>query len=70
MLITPAGIWSDAAALGQCCRRHGITAGSLDLLIASVAMHHDAELVTFDADFKQIATVLPLRVTLLARPSE
>jgi len=41
---------------------------ALDLLIATVAVHHDAELITFDADFEQIATVSTLRVTRLARP--
>jgi predicted nucleic acid-binding protein len=45
-----------------------VTVGSLDLLIASVAVHHDAELITFDADFEQIATVATLRVTRLMRP--
>jgi predicted nucleic acid-binding protein len=68
MLTTPVNLWSEAAALGQRCRRHGISAGSLDLLIASVALHHDAELVTFDADFEQIATVSTLRVTWLPPP--
>jgi len=68
MLSTPASLWRDAADLGQRCRRNGVTAGSLDLLIASVAMHHDAELITFDADFEQIATVSTLRVTRLTRP--
>lgn len=57
MLSTPVNLWSEAAILGQRCRRHGITTGSLDLLIATIALHHDAELVTFDADFEQIATV-------------
>jgi len=67
MLVTPANLWSDAADLGKRCRRSGITAGSLDLLIATVALHHDAELVTFDSDFEQIATVSMLRMTLLRR---
>jgi predicted nucleic acid-binding protein len=70
MLATPGSLWSEAAALGQRCRRHGITAGSMDLLIASVALYHDAELVTFDADFAQIASVSTLRVDLLLRPGE
>jgi predicted nucleic acid-binding protein len=70
MLATPADLWSEAAALGQRCRRHGITAGSLDLLIACVALHHDAELVTFDTDFEPIATISTLRVTRLPRPAQ
>jgi predicted nucleic acid-binding protein len=70
MLATPVHLWSEAAELGQRCRRHGITAGSLDLLIAGVALHYDAELVTFDTDFAKIATVSALRVALLPRPVE
>jgi len=69
MLSTPPSLWRDAADLGQRCRRSGVTAGSLDLLIASVAVHHDAELITFDADFEEIATVSTLRVTRLTRPA-
>jgi predicted nucleic acid-binding protein len=68
-LTTPTNLWGEATALGQRCRRHGITAGSIDLLIACVALHHDAELVTFDAGFAQIATVSTLRVTQLSRPA-
>lgn len=67
---TPDSLWSDAAVLGQRCRSVGITAGALDLLIASIALHHGAELVTFDSDFEQIATVSALRVTRLQRPAE
>jgi predicted nucleic acid-binding protein len=70
MLATPVNLWRDAAILGQRCRRYGINAGSLDLVIACVAEHHDADLVTFDADFVQIARVSMLRVTRLIRPSD
>ena len=69
MLSTPTSLWSDAADLGQRCRRSGITPGSLDLLIACVVVHHGADLITFDADFEQIATVSTLRVTRLQRPA-
>jgi len=70
MLTTPANVWNEATALGQRCRSHGITIGSLDLVIACIALHHDAELVTFDADFERMATVCALRVTRLSRPAE
>jgi len=46
-----------------------ITPGSLDLLIAIVAMRHGAELLTFDTDFEQIARVSARYVTRLLRPS-
>lgn len=68
LLPTPAGLWTDAAALGRVCRRKGASAGSLDLLIAAVALHHDAELLTFDADFRAIADATGLRVKVFQRP--
>jgi predicted nucleic acid-binding protein len=69
-LSTPSDLWREAALLGQRCRRKGVTVGSVDLLIASVALPHGAELVTFDADFEQIAAISPLRVARLQRPPE
>ena len=68
LLPTPPQLWRDAAALGQKCRNHGINSGSLDLLIATLAIHHRAELVTFDAGFSQIASVSSLHATVLERP--
>jgi predicted nucleic acid-binding protein len=68
LLPTPPQLWRDATALGRKCRKHGINSGSLDLLIATLAIHHGAELVTFDAGFSQIASVSTLHVTVLERP--
>lgn len=67
LLATPPRLWRDAARLGQQCREQGFNAGSLDLLIASLAIHHDAELITFDADYAAIACSSSLRVHLLRR---
>lgn len=67
LLATPPHLWRDAAGLGQECRDRGITAGSLDLLIAAVAIHHRAELVTFDTDYQAISRAYGLRVTCLPR---
>lgn len=69
MLTTPPTLWSDAAGLGQACRQKNITAHSLDLLLATVALHHGAEVVTFDEDFQKIASVSKLQVKLLKRPT-
>ncbi|MEA2341947.1 MAG: hypothetical protein QOF63_116 [Thermoanaerobaculia bacterium] len=69
MLPSPSTLWSDAASLGRRCRENGLTPGALDLLIATVAMHHGAELLTFDTDFERIARVSALQVTHLRRPS-
>ena len=69
MLPSPSTLWSDAASLGRRCRENGLTPGALDLLIATVAMYHGAELLTFDTDFERIARVSALQVTHLRRPS-
>jgi predicted nucleic acid-binding protein len=42
----------------------------LDLLISTVAIHHGAELSTFEADFEPIASVSTLKVKLLMRPTQ
>jgi predicted nucleic acid-binding protein len=67
-LPTPKDLWQRAIALGQACRQAGRTVLSLDLLVAAVAMHHDAMLVSFDADFEAIASVSALRLKRLNRP--
>jgi len=67
-LATPEALWSSAAELGQACREKGFTVGGLDLLIASVAVAHQALLITFDEDFQKIAMSSELQVKLLQRP--
>jgi len=68
LLASPPDLWSTGVELGRACRRIGLTPGSIDLLIAAVAIHHRAELVTFDVDFESIAGVSDLKVKLLKRP--
>ena len=64
----PPNFWRKGILLGQLCRDQGFTIGALDLLIATVALAHDAEIVTFDADYSVIAQAEPkLRVQLLVR---
>ncbi|MCX5949048.1 MAG: PIN domain-containing protein [Cyanobacteria bacterium] len=65
----PADLWQQAISLGQACRQIGRSVLSLDLLIAAVALHHNALLVSFDADFEVIASVSALRLTRLNRPA-
>lgn len=67
-LANPHDLWDRAAELGRDCRKQGITVGALDLLIASVAIFHSAELITFDEDYVRIANASTLRVTHLQRP--
>jgi predicted nucleic acid-binding protein len=68
-LSTPADLWQRAIDLGQACRQIGQTVLSLDLLVAAVALHHNALLVSFDADFETIASVSELRLQRLKRPA-
>ena len=64
LLPTPADLWQQAINLGQACR----TVLCLDLLIAAVAPDHNAQQVSFDADFETIASVSALRLNRLRRP--
>jgi len=64
-----AGRRAETPVGSQARRQKNITVPSLDLLIATVALHHGAEVVTFDDDFQKIAGVSKLRVKLLKRPT-
>ncbi|MCE9529047.1 MAG: PIN domain nuclease [Planctomycetales bacterium] len=68
LLAVPANLWSTAATLGQHCRQKGIAVQSVDLLIAIIAEHHGATLITLDDDFQKIAAVSKLQVKVLQRP--
>lgn len=68
LLASPDELWAQGIALGRACQRTGLTANSIDLLIAAIAIYHSAEVVTFDGDYERIATVSKLRVKLLKRP--
>jgi len=39
------------------------------VVIATIALHHEAELITLDADFVAISKLSPLQVQLLTRPN-
>jgi predicted nucleic acid-binding protein len=69
LLSTPMDLWEQAIELGQACRQIGQTVLSLDLLVSVVALHHNALLVSFDADFETIAAVSDLRLQRLERPA-
>jgi len=66
---TPEDVWSSATLLGQGCQRIGRRVTSLDLVVAAVALHHKATVVTFDSDFDAIAAVSELKVQRLQRPN-
>ena len=69
MLATPPDLWVKAAALGQRCRRKGLGAGAMDLLISTIAIEHDIEVITFDDGFRSIAGSSNLKVKVLRRPT-
>lgn len=47
----PAALWQEAGDLGYALRRKGLTVKTFDLLIATYALTHGAELLTLDSDF-------------------
>lgn len=68
VLPTPDDLWEAGVSLGQRCRDRGFTVGPFDLLIATIALHHGAEIIAFDADYSLIAQAEPaLRVKVLTR---
>lgn len=67
ILPTPAGLWTAATQLGQTCEDAGVRVGALDLLIATVCIHYDAELIAFDKQFAAVAKISKLRVKILTR---
>lgn len=67
VLHTPSSLWRDAQRLGQACHDRGWIVSALDLLIASICIHHNVELAGFDAQFADIAKVSPLDFRLLPR---
>jgi predicted nucleic acid-binding protein len=54
--------YESAAELSNACRRGGVQLGSIDALIAQVAIAHDLALLTTDQDFIHAARLIPLRV--------
>jgi predicted nucleic acid-binding protein len=60
-LSQPANLWEEAGELGFALARRGITAKTLDLLIACYALAHHVPLLTTDQDFARIRSAgIPL----------
>jgi hypothetical protein len=51
-----------AAALRNSCRQSGVQLGTIDALLAQLAIRHDLTLLTTDKDFTHAAEHCPLRV--------
>lgn len=57
--------FKGAEQIYRACRQRGVTPrGLVDCMIVNVALRNDAALLTSDADFERIATVVPLRLHL------
>ena len=67
--LRPAPGIAAGAPASEASRQIGRTVVSLDLLVAAVALHHNAVLVSFDADFEAFAAVSALRLQRLERPT-
>jgi predicted nucleic acid-binding protein len=63
-MIEPNGFstYREAAAISRLARSKGISATSIDSLIASIALEHQASLFSLDKDFLRIARLTPLRI--------
>lgn len=51
-----------AAGLANTCARAGVQLGTIDALIAQLAIAHDLTLLTTDRDFEHAAAHVPLRL--------
>ena len=62
-LIEPTrGDYIEAARLANTCRQAGVQLGSVDALLAQLAIGNDLELLTTDRDFENAAKLVPLRI--------
>ena len=66
-LPTPPDLWRGATRLRQRCVDGGLAVPAMDVVIASLCIHHGVQLTTFDSHFVAIARVAPLKVDYLKR---
>jgi predicted nucleic acid-binding protein len=52
--------YERAAECFNSCRAHGISAGSIDMIICAAAIQHDVHIMTTDPDFTRYAKHLPI----------
>ncbi len=62
VLDEPLNLWDSAARVRYLLARKGIQSSLMDLAIAVFAHDHGCELFTRDKEFRQISSVLPLRL--------
>lgn len=63
-LLEPEGLatYVRAAEIFRLARSRGLTLSTVDILIASLALQHGANLFTLDQDFRRLAKVIPLQL--------
>ncbi len=69
LIQTPPQLWHEASVLAAQACDAGLRVSSIDLLIATLCMHHDVALTTFDTHFEALRKFSKLRVNLLSRPA-
>ena len=69
LLPTPLQLWPEAEALAILACDAGLRVPTVDLLIATICIRHNAVLTTFDTHFGKLAKLSRLRVNLLNRPA-
>jgi len=54
LLSEPPALWDEAGDLGYFLGRRGVTASTVDLLVAAYALSHSVALLSRDADFQRM----------------
>ncbi|HLX85477.1 MAG TPA: PIN domain-containing protein [Terriglobales bacterium] len=54
--------FEEAAQMSNRCRSHGVAGSAIDFLICAVAHRREWAIFTTDLDFREYASVLPLRL--------
>lgn len=68
MLPTPSNLWREVISVIRACTRRGSPIGTMDALIAVIALEHGARIVTFDRDFQTLNKHCGVKVEWLPRP--
>ena len=68
-IIEPGGLstYREAAAIFRQARSRGVSVTTIDALIASITLEHEATIFTLDKDFSRMARFTPLRLHSFAR---
>lgn len=59
--------YEEAARASNQCRKTGIAASPVDMLLCAVAIHHDWEIFTTDGDFIRYQSALEIRLVRSAQ---